>query len=280
MGVVDEEDEVADLAYPWIWLLTDYGTSDGFVASCHGVIARIAPAARVEDITHEVPARDIRHGAAVLAQTVRYLPPAIVVGVVDPSVGTSRRRIAVAAGELILVGPDNGLLSWAADAVGGASTAVEIVDPRYRLKTPAKTFDGRDVFAPAAAHLALGVPLAALGPALPVENLTRLPMPRVDTRAGFLDTEVLSVDRFGNVQLAALGSDLEAAGMASGEVQVAVLQRKHPASVGITFTDVPSGDLVILVDSAGHVALAINEGSAAAALEIRPGSGVVVTRSA
>ena len=115
---------------------------------------------------------DVRHGAAVLAQTVRYLPPSVVVGVVDPGVGTSRRAIALAAGDFILVGPDNGLLLWAAASLGGASAAVELTEPDYHLDASTPTFAGRDVFAPAAAHLALGLPLAAFGAALSVDDLT------------------------------------------------------------------------------------------------------------
>ena len=110
--------------YNHMSFLTDYGLEDGFVAACHGAAARIAPAARIIDITHLVQPGDVRRGAAVLAQTVSYLPPAVHVAVVDPGVGTARRAVAVAAGESILVGPDNGLLSWAIDALGGGRLAV------------------------------------------------------------------------------------------------------------------------------------------------------------
>jgi hypothetical protein len=271
-------DSSRDLVYPWIWLLTDYGRRDGFVASCRGVIARIAPAARVEDITHDVPAQDIRHGAAVLAQTVRYLPRSIVVGVVDPGVGTPRRAIAIVAGEIVLVGPDNGLLLWAGDAVGGASAAFEIADPSYVVNVSSRTFAGRDVFAPAAAHLAIGVAPAALGPALPVEELIRLPVPRVESHQGVLDVEVLSVDRFGNVQLSATLTDLTVAGLGSGVVQVGVPDQSYVATVGAAFADVPLGDVVLLVDSAGHVALAVNGGDAATMMDLRPGDGVILNR--
>jgi S-adenosyl-L-methionine hydrolase (adenosine-forming) len=267
-----------DLAYPWIWLLTDYGRRDGFVASCRGVIARIAPAARVEDITHDVPAQDIRHGAAVLAQTVRYLPRSIVVGVVDPGVGTPRRAVAIVAGEIVLVGPDNGLLLWAADAVGGASAAFELTDSSYVMSVSSRTFAGRDVFAPAAAHVAIGVAPAALGPALPVEELIRLPAPRVESRPGVLDAEVLSVDRFGNVQLSATVTDLTIAGLGSGVVQVGVPDRSYVATVGATFADVPLGEVVLFVDSAGHLALAVNGGDAATMMDLHPGDDVVLTR--
>jgi len=259
-------------------LLTDYGRRDGFVASCHGVIARIAPPVRVEDITHDVPARDIRHGAAVLAQTVPYLPPSVVVGVVDPAVGTARRAVALAAGQIILVGPDNGLLLWAADAVGGPSSAVELVEPAYLLDVSARTFAGRDVFAPAAAHLATGVPLTAFGPKLAVDELIRLPAPRAESHEGVLHTEVLSVDRFGNVQLSATVAELNAAALDSGVVRLGVLDRSYSSTVGTTFADVPLGDIVLFIDSAGKVALAVNGGDAASTLDLRPGTSVILTR--
>jgi S-adenosylmethionine hydrolase len=267
-----------DSTYAWIWLLTDYGRRDGFVAACRGVIAQIAPSVRVEDITHDVPAHDVRHGAAILAQTMRYLPPSVVVGVVDPGVGTSRRAIALAAGEFILVGPDNGLLLWAAASLGGASAAVELTEPDYLLDASTPTFAGRDVFAPAAAHLALGVPLAAFGAPVSVDDLTHMPTPRVEIDAGVLDTEVLTVDRFGNVQLYATVADLNASGLDSGVVQIGVHDRSFPSTVGTTFADVPLGDVVLFIDSARHVALAVNGGDAATTLDLRPGDGVVLTR--
>lgn len=267
------------LAYSRIWLLTDYGRRDGFVASCHGVIAQIAPSVRVETISDDVPPRDVRHGAAVLAQTVRYLPPAVIVGVVDPGVGTDRRAVAVTAASSVLVGPDNGLLIWATDALGGASAAFEIAEPAFRLRTSAHTFDGRDVFVPAAAHIATGVPLSAVGPALPVGELIRLPTPRAESRAGLLDTEVLTVDHFGNVQLAATGADLVAADLAAGPVTVDAPGRSYAVAVGTTFADVPAGSPVLFVDSAGHVALAVNGADAADQLDLHPGDGVTLTHN-
>ena len=265
------------MAYDWVWLLTDYGRREGFVAACHGVIARIAPAVRVEDITHEVPACDVRHAAVILAQTVPHLPPAVIVGVVDPGVGTRRRGVAIRAGGSVLVGPDNGLLGWAADALGGASTAVELTEPAFRLPSPARTFEGRDVFAPAAAHLAAGVALDALGPAVPVEDLVRLAQPRVEVGPGRLETEVLTIDRFGNVQLAASMAELVAAGLTAGTVRIGPGTRPRVAAVGVTFADVVPGELVLYVDSAGQVAVAVNGGQAAAELGLASGDPVTVT---
>ena len=262
----------------WIALLTDYGRRDGFVAVCHGVIARIAPSARVIDITHDVPAHDVRHGAAALAQTVGYLPPSVIVGVVDPGVGTARRAVALGAGDHVLVGPDNGLLIWAADVCGGVRRAVELTSPRFRLDTGATTFDGRDVFAPAAAYLAAGVAMDELGPELATGDLVRLPDPWARAVAGRLEAEVHVVDHFGNVALAARAADLAAAGLTEADtVRLTVGERTTVVRRGRSFADVTPGELVVLVDSTGHVAVAANQADAAAGLGVRPGDRIVLT---
>ncbi|MBD0293540.1 MAG: SAM-dependent chlorinase/fluorinase [Jiangellaceae bacterium] len=263
--------------YRWIWLLTDYGHRDGFVAACKGVIARIAPSSQVIDISHDVPPGNIRHGAAMLAQTVGYLPASVVVAVVDPGVGTERRGVALAAGDMVLVGPDNGLLPWAADACGGVSAAVELTEPAYRLETPALTFDGRDVFAPAAAHLAAGLPLVALGSAISLPALVRLPAPQTEVMPGRLQTEVLTIDHFGNVQLAAHPDHVFAAELPPGAIQVETAGSALRVMRGRTFADVPSGQLVLFVDSAGQLALAVNGSSAANRLRLAPGDAVTIT---
>src|SRR5215471_3768622 len=163
--------------FRYLSLLTDYGLEDGFVAACHGVAARIAPHARIIDITHLVQPGDVRRGAAVLAQTVAYLPPAVHVAVVDPGVGTTRRAIAVAAGDSILVGPDNGLLSWAIAALGGAKAAVQLTNGDLWLHPVSATFHGRDIFMPVAAHLAAGLELKSAGEEISVADLVALPAP-------------------------------------------------------------------------------------------------------
>src|ERR671939_426163 len=140
--------------YGWISLTTDYGTFDGFVAACHGAIARIAPDVRVIDVTHHVPPADVSRGAAVLAQTVPSLPPSVHVAVVDPGVGTARRGVAIQAGDGVLVGPDNGLLPPAAQALGGIRRAVVLDRRDWMAATVSPTFHGRDVFAPVAARIA------------------------------------------------------------------------------------------------------------------------------
>jgi S-adenosylmethionine hydrolase len=253
------------MTYRWVSFTTDYGTLDGFVAAVKGVIAGIAPDVTVIDVTHQVPAQDVRRGAAVLAQTAPWLPPAVHLAVVDPGVGTPRRGIAVVAARGVLVGPDNGLLLPAAAALGGLTAAYELVDPAYRLARVSATFHGRDLFAPAAAHLCLGLDPARLGP--PVTDPVRLPEPTVHIGPGQVRAEVLSVDGFGNVQLAATGL-----GGLTGTVRV----QGRPATVGRTFADVPAGELVVLADSAGHVAVAVNRGSAAARLAVEPGDLVEI----
>ncbi|MFC0028265.1 S-adenosyl-l-methionine hydroxide adenosyltransferase family protein [Micromonospora chaiyaphumensis] len=254
----------------WISLTTDYGLTDGFVAACHGVLARLAPTARVIDVTHLVPPADVRRGAAVLAQTVPYLPVGVHVAVVDPGVGTTRRGVALATPGGLLVGPDNGLLLDAAAALGGITGAVELTNPAWLAPTVSRTFHGRDVFAPVAARLALGAPFDEAGRAVDPATLVRLPEPLVRTADTGFTAEVLTVDHFGNVQLAAPGALL--AGLPE-RVRVA----GRAAVRGRTFGDAPAGGLVAYVDSAGLVALAVNTGRAVDLLSVRPGDVVTVT---
>src|SRR5918911_3369232 len=198
--------------YGWISLTTDYGTFDGFVAACHGAIARIAPDVRIIDITHHVPPADVPRGAAVLAQTAPHLPASVHVAVVDPGVGTSRRAIVIGTPNGVLVGPDNGVLIWAAEALGGIDEVVELANKDWFLGDMSRTFHGRDLFAPAAAHIATGAALTDAGPSVDPETLVRLPDPVVTVGDGWLEAEVMTVDRFGNVQLAAGGSTLAGLG--------------------------------------------------------------------
>ena len=259
-------------AYDWITLTTDYGLSDGYTGVLHGVIATRAPWVRVIDVTHLVPPGDVSRGAAVLAQAVGHLPPAVHVGVVDPGVGTGRRAVAIETPQGILVGPDNGLLTAAADALGGARAAVRLTDATWFLPDVSMTFHGRDIFAPVAARLAAGVPLADAGPAIEPGSLVRLPEPIVEVGDGYLEAEVLTVDRFGNVQLAAPGTALDGLGE---HLEVGGVR----ATRAKTFADGQPGRLIVYVDSAGKVALAVNGGRAVVALTISPGDVLRVTRS-
>jgi S-adenosyl-L-methionine hydrolase (adenosine-forming) len=252
--------------YEWISLTTDYGTFDGFVAACHGSIAKVAPRARVIDITHHVPPADVARGAAVLAQTAPHLPPSVHVAVVDPGVGTARRGVVLATPNGLLVGPDNGLLIWAAEALGGIEAAHGI----SVKEEVSSTFHGRDVFAPAAARLAAGASLSDTGPEIDKDTLVRLPDPVVTVGDGWLEAEVLTVDRFGNVQLAATGETLRGLGADL------VINGTVNARRGATFADVGKGDLLVFEDSAGHVAIAVNNGRAVVVLSVTPGDIVKV----
>jgi S-adenosylmethionine hydrolase len=261
--------------FDWISLCTDYGCADGFVAACHGVIAQIAPHARVLDVTHAIGPGDVRHGSVVLADTLPWLPPAAHVAVVDPGVGTARRGIALVSGDAVLVGPDNGLLLPAARALGGVRAAYELVEPDYRLPTVSATFHGRDVFAPAAAHLARGVPPDALGPAVDPASLVALPTPVCQVDGDQILVEVLTVDHFGNVALAAGPAELAAIGLQAGvSAKLRWPAGVQPVRFGRTFADAAPGELVLLVDSAGHLAVACRGGSAAHHTGLQPGTVV------
>ncbi len=263
--------------YACISFLTDYGLADGFVGACHGVFARIAPTVRVIDVTHLVPPGDVRRGATVLAQTVPYLPPGVHVAVIDPGVGTARRGVAVQAGDHVFVGPDNGLLLRAADAVGGPARAYELAEPALMLPEVSSTFHGRDVFAPVAAHIATGTPLERVGPELPVDRLVRLPDPVSRVHARHAEGEVVAVDRFGNVQTSLTGEQLGALGLRPGtRLAVRSADAHWEIPYEQTFGSVPAGRLVAFVDSAGLLALAINGGNAASQLGLAPGDPLTI----
>ncbi|MEU7001082.1 SAM-dependent chlorinase/fluorinase [Nonomuraea sp. NPDC046570] len=260
---------------PVITLLTDYGLEDGYVGACHGVIAGIAPAVRIIDVCHLVPAGDVRKGAAILAQTIPYLPAGVHLGVVDPGAGGARRAVAVEAGGRVFVGPDNGLLSWAVRACGGARAAYQITDDELFLKPVAPTFHGRDVFAPVAAHLCAGRKPADLGPELPLDRLVSLPTPTSLLREGSVEGEVVSVDRFGNTQLSIALGDLTALGVRVGDTLGVWLGRRQLSMpFRETFAAVPPGELVAFTDSAGLIAIAVNSGDAAQRLGLPPGAHV------
>jgi S-adenosylmethionine hydrolase len=262
-------------SFQCIAFLTDYGLEDGFVAACHGVVARIAPDIRVIDVTHLVPPGDVRRGAAVLAQTVPYLPRAVHVAVVDPGVGTARRGIAVESGEQIFIGPDNGLLSWAVSAVGGATRAFQLTNDALWLQPVSPTFHGRDIFAPVGARLATGLNLAAAGTEIPVDDLVTLPAPTSRIHDGTVEGEVMSVDRFGNVQLSIAASDIGVLGVGIGDGLVVLCGRRQlTVPYRETFAVVAPGELVAFTDSAGLVSLAVNSGDAAERLGLPPGAHV------
>jgi len=265
-------------AFHCLTFLTDYGLEDAFVGVCHGVALQIAPDARVIDISHLIPPGDIRRGAAVLAQSVPYLPTAVHVAVVDPGVGTQRRAIAVEAGDSVFVGPDNGLLTWAITAAGGARRAVALSNRDLWRDTVTATFHGRDIFMPVAAWLATGVPLDRAGDPIDVTDLVPLPAPAFQVTGRAARAEVIMVDRFGNVQLSLPGDEADRAGLVRGAtVTLAWDGAEITVPVGATFGDVRPGELVCYRDSSGLVAIAVAGGNAAERLGLRPGSALTLT---
>lgn len=267
-------------ASPWISFTTDFGLADPFVGVCHGVIAGIAPRARVIDLCHRVARGDVLGGGIMLADCVGYLPAGVHLAVVDPGVGTDRRAVALRARDgQLLVGPDNGLLLPAADRLGGVVAAWELTDPDYRVQPVSHTFHGRDIFAPAAAHLAIGTPPERLGPHCDPADLVRVDQARPLTADGQLAGEVVAVDTFGNAALNLDGQQLADASLATGaHVVVRVGDTHTDATVASAFADVAPGDLAVLIDSFGRLSLAVNQGDAARRLHLRPGMQVTVSR--
>ena len=254
---------------------TDYGLQDEFVGVCHAVMARIAPDAHVIDLTHAIPRQDVGRGAMALSRAVAYLPDdAVVVAVVDPGVGSERRAVALSTpAGVLLVGPDNGLLSATWEALGGVEEAREIAADGVVLTPVSETFHGRDVFAPAAAHLAAGLPLARIGPSIDPSSLRAYDSPSAMVTPGAIGARVMAVDGFGNVQLNVEAEHLAAAGI-SGAVKVG----DHHLPFVRIFADLPDMDLGAIVDSQGFIALVMNKGSAAQALSLRDGDTVILER--
>jgi S-adenosylmethionine hydrolase len=261
---------------PVITFLTDFGVADDFVGTCHGVMKRITPDADIIDITHAIEPLQVLQGSLVLASTLPYMPEGVHLAVVDPGVGTNRKGIVLRSGDGRLhVGPDNGLLVPAAEALGGITGAWEITEPRFQLEPRSRTFHGRDVFAPAAAHLAGGLEPSELGPTFDPDGLVRIdiPVPRVGPEEIF--AHVLLVDRFGNVQLNLTAADLEAFGVDAGSsVELEIGLERFYAIAARTFADVKRGDIVLYEDSYRNIAIAINEGDAASVLLARAGDTV------
>ena len=255
---------------PVITFLSDYGLRDEFVGVCHGVIAQRCPHARIIDITHGIPAWDVRAGAFALAAALPYLPAGVHLAVVDPGVGAAgehaRRAVALrtATADRLLVGPDNGLLMLAAERLGGVTEGVDISDSPERAASISRTFHGRDLFAPVAAALAAGRPLAQVGDELAVAGLERLRMPVARVSAGALVAHVLHSDRFGNLILDAHAEQLSGLGARAGsELTVRHNGRTHAARLAGAFADVPGGGLLLYEDAQRMLALAVNQGSAA-----------------
>jgi S-adenosyl-L-methionine hydrolase (adenosine-forming) len=260
-----------------IVFLSDLGLRDEFVGVCHSVIARISPGTTVIDLTHGVPPQDVNLGAILLAESLPYAPSdAVILAVVDPGVGTERKAIAVqTSSDRLLVGPDNGLLSIAWEALGGAALAFEIDSPDVLLAPVSKVFHGRDVFAPAAAALAGGLRIASLGPPVDVGSLVRIHVPEPEVEPGRIRCQVLDVDRFGNVQLNVRPEHLQKAGL-DGAPKLLLNSTSATTSARRvdTYGGVEPGEYGILEDAWGWVSIMRFEANAAAELAVREGDPI------
>jgi S-adenosylmethionine hydrolase len=244
-----------------VTFLSDYGLADDFVGVCHGVVARIAPDARIIDITHGIARHDVRSGALVLRRALPFMPAGVHLAVVDPEVGSRRRAVALrcADEERLLVGPDNGLLMAAARRFGGVVEAVDVGRCAWRLEPVSASFHGRDVFAPVAARLAAGLAFAEAGEPLDPDELVELDLPRAQLTGASLLAHVLQADRYGNVVLDVEHAQLAGSGLRLGR---AVTVNGRPAVYATTFADVPAGGLLLYEDGYRMLALAVNRGSA------------------
>jgi S-adenosylmethionine hydrolase len=262
--------------YATVSFLSDYGHADEFVGVVHSVIRTLAPEVRVVDLVHDLAPHDVRAASLALVRAVQYVAPGLVLAVVDPGVATARRALVVEVGdgEGAFVGPDNGLLAPAVALSGGASRAFELTNLEYQLAAPGPTFAGRDIFAPAAAHLCNGVDPAVLGPEVDPYGLLPglIPLPRRED--GVLVTEVLWIDRYGNCQLNAGPEEIAdwgdrlSLGLGNDRVRTATLVR--------AYGDLAPGQVGLVVDAYGMLSIAFDRRNAADELGISVGGSVVL----
>ena len=268
---------------PVIGFLTDFGL-DGAAATCRAVMLGICRDAQIVDISHTVPKFSIRDGAFILRAALPHFPVGVHVGVVDPGVGTDRRPVAIRSerGD-VLIGPDNGLLIPAAEALGGVADARELTNRDLWLPRTTATFHGRDLFAPVAAHLAFGdAAYDTVGPI--ATELVTLPQPQASARDGALETEVTYIDSFGNLRLAGGRSQLETAftGLAEGDQLIVRVGSEELGSTVFarSFGHVDAGASILYIDSSGDLALADNQSSLAARIGAKSGDPVEIGEAA
>jgi S-adenosyl-L-methionine hydrolase (adenosine-forming) len=261
-----------------ITFLSDYGYEDEFAGVCRAVISQIAPEAPVIDLTHGIARQDVRQGAISLANALPVCPPGVHLAVVDPGVGSARRPLAVAAAEgRLLVGPDNGLLSRALDRLGGALEAVELSRSPFRLEPVSATFHGRDLFAPVAAHLALGAHLGEAGEPVETSSLSTLELPSPEIGTEKVVAHSIHQDAFGNATLNLDASMLADGPLRPGErLEVRAPDGRFEAIWSRTFADVGPGDVLLFEDSSGALALAVSGGSAAGLMNLATDSEVTL----
>jgi S-adenosylmethionine hydrolase len=263
----------------FVCFLTDFGLQDDFVGTCHGVIKRIAPDAEIIDVTHGIPPQAVLQGALVLANTLPYMPVGVHLAVVDPGVGGVRRALVLRDRQgRAFVGPDNGLLLPAAEQAG-IEAAHELANPDYALESISRTFHGRDLFAPAAAHLASGVPLHDLGPPIDPDALVRLDIPLPVIGDAVVGATALYVDSFGNVALNLTRDDIERVDISPGtRLELEVAGERYYAVAARTFADARPGDVILYEDSYRNMSIAISGGNAASMLRAAVGQRIGIRR--
>lgn len=261
-----------------VCFLSDFGLADDFVGTCKGVMLAVAPGLQILDLTHQVPNFAVEAGAEILQHATRYMPgDAVYLAVVDPGVGTERREIALETGSgAMMVGPDNGLLVPAAERLGGVSSAVELTEDRYKIHPVSNTFRGRDVFSPAAAHLASGVEISQLGEVAAPETLRNLNIAEDESSDEDIIARVIDVDRFGNARLSVRQ---ESSGLEYGdELKLDVGDGDMSIRYVETFGVASAGELILVPDSHWRLSVSINKGSAAQALALSVGAKVRLKR--
>ena len=262
-----------------ICFLSDFGLGDDFVGLCKGVMLGIAPQATVIDLTHQVSGFAVEEGAEILEHATRYMPEkTIYLAIVDPGVGTERRALALSTtGGVLLVGPDNGLLIPAAEALGGIESAVSLTNADYHLRPVSNTFHGRDVFSPATAYLAKGLAPSKLGEIVDPASLARVKLPGIE-RAGpnTFSVTIIGVDRYGNARLSATAEEVGLRFGALLRVEAAE-NGEMPVRYVETFGHSKVGDLVLVPDSHRRLSLSVNKGHAFRALGLKAGARVRLT---
>jgi len=259
-----------------ITLLSDFGLKDPYVAEMKAVILSTHPQARIVDITHEIEKFNIRMGAFVLASATPYFPAGTIhVAVVDPGVGTKRRPITVETKRGYYVGPDNGLLMLAAQKEG-VGHVYHVNNPQYMLPRVSRTFHGRDVFAPVAAHLARGTPPSEFGPEIHDCVLPEFAKPHV--RKGELLGEVLHIDNFGNVVSNISAEDLEKMGMREGcSLRVKLDGKTLTLKLCSAYGEVPAETPLAIIGSGDFLEVSVNQGSASRTLKVKPGDSIRIS---
>ena len=278
--MTSDDPRARDGRLDWVTFLSDYGLDDHLVGVCKGVIGRIAPHARIIDVCHQVRAQDVRMGATMLAEALPYLPPGVHLALIDPYRASSARPVAIRCGNgAVIVCPDNGVASLAWPDAGGVAEARELTNDGLWEPRPARSFRGRDVFAPVAAHLAAGRRLADVGAEVDPASLTELPAQQAYVHGDHVHASVRMVDHFGNLSLNARHSDLREGGIQLGDL-IELRCGGHGTEVlfARAFGDVAVGRVVVCEDAFRSITVAVNMGRADRELKAGPGDPIVLGR--